>query len=184
MNSVSYPRLCEQSLAFPVRSAKPAPILRAATAADVDALCEIERRAFEYPWSRREFEFCVEAPRYTGVIVAEGSEPLGYAFYEKRARSYRLLSCAVVESRRREGLGTRLLAAVADALDEGRPEISCVVREGNVPAQLFLRNFGFRALWTVKGYYRATREEAYRMSYTREELRLSADCVRQRLLAR
>ncbi|MBQ1864025.1 MAG: GNAT family N-acetyltransferase, partial [Thermoguttaceae bacterium] len=103
---------------------------------------------------------------------------------EKRARSYRLLSCAVVESRRREGLGTRLLAAVAAALDEGRPEISCVVREGNVPAQLFLRNFGFRALWTVKGYYRATREEAYRMSYTREELRLSADCVRQRLLAR
>ncbi|MBQ4203759.1 MAG: GNAT family N-acetyltransferase, partial [Thermoguttaceae bacterium] len=121
MNSVSYPRLCEQSLAFPVRSVKSAPILRAATAADVDALCEIERRAFEYPWSRREFEFCVEAPRYTGVIVAEGSEPLGYAFYEKRARSYRLLSCAVVESRRREGLGTRLLAAVADALDEGRP---------------------------------------------------------------
>jgi len=135
---------------------------------DVESILAIERRSFDYPWTREELEFCLEGRCLDGFVVERDNKVLGYLFYELRARKIRLLSCAVAESERRQGIGAALLRRLAEKLTPRRSEIVCDVRERNVDAQLFLRSFGFRAQWVSRDYYPETHEDAYRMVYALE----------------
>ena len=153
---------------------------------DFGALLALERAAFEFPWTRDEFEYCVRARNFGGLVVERDGEPLGYLCFETRNRSIRLLSCAVAEAERRRGVGTLLVRALIERLDERRSKIVCVVRERNLAAQLFLRNLGFRAVWVARGYYFKTNEDAYRMTY-RVDAAVATNAearTRRRLLSR
>ena len=46
-----------------------------------------------------------------------------------------------------------------------RTRICLEVRETNLPAQLFFRNAGFRAIKVLHGFYNDTPEDAYEMHY-------------------
>ncbi len=131
---------------------------------DFDALLALEREAFEFPWTRDEFERCVRTRNFGGLVVERDGEPVGYLCFEARRRSIRLLSCAVAKTERRRGVGTLLTRALIGRLDERRSELVCVVRERNLTAQLFLRSLGFRAVAVRRGYYLQTNEDAYRMT--------------------
>lgn len=150
---------------------------------DVDALLAIERQAFDFPWTRTEFEDCLLHKGCEGVLVERDGEPVGYMFYEIKNSSYRLLNCAVVTSQRRQGVGAFLLQGLLSKLDAQRKLVSCVVREGNVQAQLFLRKLGFLAQWIAKGFYSETDEDAYRMVFRSEEWTLTAEPLRKRILS-
>lgn len=132
---------------------------------DFGALLALEREAFEFPWTRDEFERCVRTRNFGGIVVERDGEPIGYLCFEVRRRSIRALSCAVAEAERRRGIGTLLTRALIGRLDERRSELVCVVRERNLTAQLFLRSLGFRAVAVRRGYYLRTNEDAYRMTY-------------------
>ncbi|MBP3557473.1 MAG: GNAT family N-acetyltransferase [Thermoguttaceae bacterium] len=152
---------------------------------DFGALLALERAAFEFPWTRDEFEYCLRTRNFGGLVVERNGEPLGYLCFEARKRSFRLLSCAVAESERRQGLGTLLARALIDRLDERRSKIVCVVRERNLAAQLFLRRLGFRAVWVARDYYFKTNEDAYRMTYRADvAVPTEIDRTRRRLLSR
>lgn len=153
---------------------------------DFRALLALERAAFEFPWTRDEFEYCLRTRNFGGLVVERDGEPLGYLCFEARKGSFRLLSCAVAESERRRGVGTLLTRALIERLDERRSKIVCVVRERNLAAQVFLRSLGFRAVWVARGYYFKTNEDAYRMTY-RADVAVAADAserTRRRLLSR
>ena len=49
--------------------------------------------------------------------------------------------------------------------NDRRTRISCAVRERNLPAQLFFRELGFRAVSVARNYYEETQEDAYLMQY-------------------
>jgi ribosomal-protein-alanine N-acetyltransferase len=51
-----------------------------------------------------------------------------------------------------------------------RNKILLEVREQNLPAQLFFRNQGFRAISLLRGFYLDTDEDAYLMQYKVGEL--------------
>lgn len=153
---------------------------------DFRALLALERAAFEFPWTRDEFEYCLRTRNFGGFVVERDGAPAGYLCFEARKRSFRLLSCAVAESERRRGVGTLLTRALIERLDERRSKIVCVVRERNLAAQVFLRSLGFRAVWVARGYYFKTNEDAYRMTY-RADVAVAADAserTRRRLLSR
>lgn len=52
---------------------------------------------------------------------------------------------------------------------ERRSQIALEVRETNLPAQLFFRSLGFRAVTVLKDFYQDTTEDAYLMQYTWHE---------------
>lgn len=153
---------------------------------DFETLLELERASFEFPWTRDEFEYCLRARNFGGLVVERDGEPLGYLCFEARKRSFRLLSCAVAASERRRGVGTLLTRALIERLDERRSKIVCVVRERNLTAQLFLRSLGFRAVWVARGYYFKTNEDAYRMTYRADVAVANEETnrTRRRLLSR
>jgi ribosomal-protein-alanine N-acetyltransferase len=48
---------------------------------------------------------------------------------------------------------------------ERRNRIALEVRETNLPAQIFFRSLGFRAISVLKDFYQDTTEDAYLMHY-------------------
>jgi ribosomal-protein-alanine N-acetyltransferase len=50
-----------------------------------------------------------------------------------------------------------------------RKRLVLTLRESNLPAQLFFRVVGFRAVEVVRGYYEDSGEDGYRMAYSLDE---------------
>lgn len=137
-----------------------AAIVRAATAADVDAIDVISRHAFIQPWPRQ--TFVDELTRAHGrliVAVDAAGVVIGYANYWLVADEVHLLAIAVEPDRRRAGVGAALLAAVLDAGAAARV-ITLEVRASNRPAIALYRAHGFVAVATRAGYYGGDHEDA------------------------
>ncbi len=142
---------------------------------DLDDVLRIEEQAFEYPWTRDEFEYCLNSEECKGFVVERENKLVGYLFYEVKNGFYRLLSFAVDELERRRGVGSFMLGVIFDKLNAGRSEVSCFVSEKNAQAQLFLRSLGFRDVRIAKRFYRATNENACRMIFRRNEWTETSD---------
>ena len=147
------------------RSSSPT-IFRDFSPKDIDAVLAIESDSFEFPWSGKDFNFCLSLDRCGCLVAEREGDVVGYAVYERRDRTIRLLSCAVLDTERRSGVGSALLRELAERFGTSRSEIVGVVRERNVVAQVFLRSVGFRAKWINRKYYSSADEDAYRMTWS------------------
>jgi ribosomal-protein-alanine N-acetyltransferase len=77
-----------------------------------------------------------------------------------------VLNFAVAEAYRRAGVGSQMIAKLAAKLsNQRRSRIILEVRETNLPAQVFFRENGFRAVSVLRSYYADTPEDAYIMEY-------------------
>ena len=64
------------------------------------------------------------------------------------------------------GIGTQMVAKLVGKLsDQRRNRILLEIRETNLPAQLFFRQSGFRAVSVLHEFYEDTPEDAYLMQY-------------------
>jgi ribosomal-protein-alanine N-acetyltransferase len=80
-----------------------------------------------------------------------------------------LLNFAVGREFRRHGVGVQMLSKlIAKLSSQRRTRILLEVRETNLPAQLFFRNLGFRAVSVLRDFYDDTTEDAYLMQYRYE----------------
>lgn len=132
---------------------------------DLGAILAIESDSFEFPWSSADLEFCLSLDRCGCLVAERDGDVVGYLIYERRNRTVRLLSCAVLDTERRSGVGSALLRELAEEFGASRSEIVSFVRERNVVAQVFLRSVGFRAQWINRRYYSSADEDAYRMTW-------------------
>jgi len=84
-------------------------------------------------------------------VVAEMDEMVaGVAIYDvARVSKLKVLSIVVDEPCRRKGVGRMLAEAVVSKLNKKRNKAELSVSEYNLPAQLFLRSLGFRAVSVV-----------------------------------
>lgn len=158
--------------------------VREVAVADLDVVAKIEEQSFDYPWTRREFTYCLQDSHCRSLLIEEEGRTIGYLFYEARNSAFRLLSCAVAPTERRRGAGSKLIETLIGRLEGEQNEIFCVVRETNVQAQMFLRRLGFRATWILHDFYGETKEDAYRMSFQTEEWELASEFITRRLLTR
>jgi ribosomal-protein-alanine N-acetyltransferase len=100
-------------------------------------------------------------------MVAEAGERIvGFMVYELHKHRLHILNFAVHEELRRRGIGSQMAKKLITKLSQDRrSRIMLEIRETNLPAQLFFRSLGFRAVSVLREFYEDTPEDAYLMQY-------------------
>jgi [ribosomal protein S18]-alanine N-acetyltransferase len=84
------------------------PRIRRMVLADLDAVVEIEREVFLFPWTRGNFGDSIESG-YHCLILEQGGEVLGYGVMTIGAEEAHLLTLSIAAGSQRKGWGERLL---------------------------------------------------------------------------
>ena len=132
---------------------------------DLPAVLRIEDASFREPWTEDEFVRSLRLRGVVGVVAEHQDVVISYMIYELLRDSIHLLSIAVHPDFRRQGVGTTMLAKLASKMEyQRRGKITTLASEINLDAQVFLRDYGFRATEVVKDYYHPG-EDAYFFVY-------------------
>jgi [ribosomal protein S18]-alanine N-acetyltransferase len=143
-----------------------APRIRPMTQSDLEAVCAIERRAYQFPWSRGIFMDCLRVP-YVCEILEEHGAAIGYAVMSMGGDEAHLLNLCLDTPARRRGLGwTMLDHLMSYATREGARVLYLEVRPSNTTAIALYRRAGFVRIGVRKNYYQAAggREDALVLS--------------------
>ncbi len=134
---------------------------------DMDEILAIERGSFEYPWTEEEFLCCLRQRNCIGTVIEDRMQVYGFMIYELHKSMLRVINFAVRPDVVRCGIGTRMVQRLIDKLSEQRrTEVVLEVRETNIPAQLFFKKCGFKAISVLRKHYDDTTEDAYCMQYS------------------
>jgi ribosomal-protein-alanine N-acetyltransferase len=133
---------------------------------DMAEALEIENEGFEFPWSEDDFIRCLRQRNCIGMVAEHGDRVVGFMIYELHKTRLHLLNLAVAGEFRRRGAGRQMVAKLTAKLSgQRRTRILLEVRETNLPAQIFFRQLGFRAVSVLRDFYDDTTEDAYLMQY-------------------
>lgn len=133
---------------------------------DMPEVLAIETRNFEFPWSEDDFINCLRQRNCIGMVAEHDERVVGFMIYELNKTRIRVLNFAVADWFQRRGVGSQMIAKLVSKLSaQRRSRITLEVRETNLPAQLFFRAMGFRAVSVLRHYYADTPEDAYLMQY-------------------
>jgi [ribosomal protein S18]-alanine N-acetyltransferase len=132
--------------------------IRDATRRDLPKIMQIERRAFDHPWSLDSFvrEFALPFSRTIIATVSDekGEAMAGYLCRWLVVDEYHILNVAVDPSSRRAGIGARLIShAITEAKARNATVISLEVRRSNLPARGLYRKFEFQERRLRRNYY-------------------------------
>ena len=144
-----------------LRDGLPAPVkIRAAKARDLRGIIEIERLAFDSPWSLDSFERELSLP-FSRLIVAEkdAGAPrrlVGFLCRWLVADECHILNVAVHPEMRRAGIANQLMNdALAEARTRNAKVVTLEVRRSNVAARSLYRKLGFEEQRLRRNYYGA-----------------------------
>jgi ribosomal-protein-alanine N-acetyltransferase len=129
---------------------------------DLKEVMKIERESFQDPWSPESFLSDLDNPNVISFVCLEKDRIVGYFVLWVFEEVLHLANIAISEDRRREGLGSEVLAHIVELarkLDGDRIELE--VRCTNLPAIRFYEKHGFKHVRTVKGYYTPGFEDAW-----------------------
>ena len=133
---------------------------------DMAEVIAIESESFEFPWSEDDFVRCLRQRNCIGMVAEMDDQVVGFMIYELHKNRLHILNFAVADRYRRLGIGTQMASKLAGKLsDQRRNRILLEIRETNLPAQLFFRHSGFRAVSVLKEFYEDTPEDAYLMQF-------------------
>ncbi len=141
---------------------------------DMPEALDIEAESFEFPWLEEDFIRCLRQRNCIGMVAEHDDRVVGFMIYELNKTRLHILNFAVAPECRRGGVGSQMLAKLIGKLSaQRRSRIVLEVRETNLPAQLFFRDNGFRAVSVLRAYYEDTPEDAYLMQYRYRAERVS-----------
>lgn len=138
------------------------PRIRPMNLQDLDAVYGIERRAYQFPWSRGIFVDCLRIP-YVCELLEERGAVVGYAIMSLGGDEAHLLNLCLDEPARGRGLATMMLDhLILTAMREGVRVLYLEVRPSNAAALALYARSGFARIGVRKNYYRAEdgREDA------------------------
>ncbi len=137
-------------------------VVRAASAADLDAIHAIEVASFADPWTRRSFASLLSEPAvYFRVATGTGGRVVGYVVAWCVVDEAEIANVAVAPAARGTGVGAALLdAALAHASGAGCLHAFLEVRESNAAARALYAARGFGAVGRRRAYYRHPVEDA------------------------
>ena len=137
---------------------------------DMPEVLEIEKESFEFPWSEEDFIRCLRQRNCIGMIAELDDRVVGFMIYELHKSRLHVLNFAVSPEGRRRGVGAQMNQKLVSKLSAGRrTRITLQVRETNLPAQLFFRECGYKAVSVLRAYYEDTPEDAYLMQFHYQE---------------
>ena len=138
------------------------------SAADIEAVVEIERLSNSHPWTERNF-YDALASGYLCLIARDHGAVSGFAVARLLGDEAELLLIAVTPEMRRQGVALLLWIELAERLQaSGARTVHLEVRESNRPAQAFYRSRGFtqsgvRPKYYPNGAHESEREDAVLM---------------------
>lgn len=136
---------------------------RKMTAADVDAVYEIELATFPTPWTHDSFHYEMSENRFAYYILAidENQKVIGFCGVWLVIDAAQITNVAVVESARGRGIGESLMReAMKIAKETNMDTMSLEVRVTNEIAKNLYRKLGFLDGGIRKGYYTDNGEDA------------------------
>jgi ribosomal-protein-alanine N-acetyltransferase len=136
--------------------------IRAAVAADLAAIADIESRSFSNPWQPDTFLSLLKQER-AAVLVAEdsGAGVVGYTVLWWVFDQAELANLAVRKDHRGRGIGSLLLdQAITHAETQEVQSLFLEVRMSNESAYRLYSNRGFTQISVRKNYYQDPREDA------------------------
>ncbi len=133
---------------------------------DMPEVQAIEAKSFEYPWSEDDFIRCLRQRNCIGMVAEYEDHVVGFMIYELHKTKIHVLNFAVAPAFRRRGVGSQMVAKLIAKLSaQRRSRVVLEVRETNLPAQVFFRSNGFRAISVMRNFYDDTPEDAYAMQF-------------------
>jgi ribosomal-protein-alanine N-acetyltransferase len=133
---------------------------------DMAEVLDIERGSFEFPWFEEDFIRCLRQRNCIGMVAEHGERVVGFMIYELHKTRLHILNFAVSPEFRRRGVGRQMIDKLLGKLSsQRRVRITLEVRETNLPAQLFFKSAGFRAVTVLRSYYEDSPEDAYLMQF-------------------
>ncbi|HUT89398.1 MAG TPA: ribosomal protein S18-alanine N-acetyltransferase [Thermoguttaceae bacterium] len=133
---------------------------------DMPEVLGIEAESFEFPWLEEDFIRCLRQRNCIGMVAERDDRVVGFMIYELAKNRIQVLNLATAAESRRRGIGTQMIGKLIGKLSaQRRTRVTLEVRETNLPAQLFFRDNGFRAVSVLRDYYEDTPEDAYVMQH-------------------
>ena len=140
------------------------------TSDHVGQIAALEKLCFSDPWSEASVASELDNRLSAWFVALDGDSVAGYIGSQSVLDEADMMNVAVHPDYRRQGIGEKLVLALAQALTEkGIRGLMLEVRESNVPAIALYEKLGFRQVGLRKNYYRAPKENALIM---RKELSL------------
>lgn len=140
--------------------------LRPMRETDLDAVMEIELRAYPFPWTQGIFRDCLRAG-YPAWVLREADGILGYGVLSVAADEAHVLNLCIDPLAQGRGRGRRLLRALLEiAHGRGARRIFLEVRPSNPGAIALYHDEGFNEIGRRPRYYpdRQGREDAIVMA--------------------
>lgn len=133
---------------------------------DMPEVLEIESQSFEFAWTEEDFLCCLRQRNCIGMVAECDHRIVGFMIYELHKSKLHVLNFAVDPEFRRQNIGAQMIEKLVDKLSQQRrQEIVLEVRESNLPAQLFFKKMGFKAVLVLRSHYDDTDEAAYVMRF-------------------
>jgi ribosomal-protein-alanine N-acetyltransferase len=118
-------------------------------------LASLHAHGFERYWETAQMMRFLTSTGVQGLVLLEDETPLAMALIRAIAGEAELLTIAVPENRRGEGLGRRLVgAALAAAKRAGAERMYLEVSTTNTAAEALYRRCGFTDAGRRRGYYK------------------------------
>ena len=138
--------------------------IRKMTAADIEAVAELEAQIFSMPWSPQGFADTLHREDVLFLVAYEGENLLGYGGVYCTADEGEITNVAVAQTVRRRGIGRALLQALTEELAVRQIyRIVLEVRASNDPAIRLYEQMDFAVVGTRKSFYEKPTEDAYVM---------------------
>jgi len=133
---------------------------------DMPEVLAAEQASFDYSWTEEDFLRCLRQRNCIGMVAEHDEKVVGFMIYELHKTKLHILNFAVHPRARRIGIGQQMVSKLIGKLSSHRrTRITLAVRETNLPAQLFFRAQGFRAVKVMRGYYEDSGEDAFAMQF-------------------
>jgi [ribosomal protein S18]-alanine N-acetyltransferase len=132
---------------------------------DLQAIEEIERRAYPTPWSRSMFagELAKSSSICLGAFAIDGEDGrlCGYLIVSRYVDAWHVMNVAVDIEHRGRGIATMLLERLFELTeDDARRGYTLEVRVSNATAIALYERLGFEGRGLRRGYYTDNREDA------------------------
>ena len=140
-------------------------IIRKMTAADLEAVSELDVLSFSQPWPKNAFEIELANKGARCWVADVAGQVVGALVFWRVLDEAHLTTIAVHPAFRRRGIARQLLQTAMDAAyAEGARIYHLEVRAGNEPAQKLYESFGFEVAGRRPKYYSDNGEDALLMT--------------------
>ena len=122
---------------------------------DVDSIVEIEKQAYQFPWSVGIFNDCIRVG-YECIALEIDKQLIGYSIMSVGAGESHILNLCIEPAYHNQGLGRKLLLhMIARATRLNAKTMFLEVRQSNLAARHLYESIGFNEIGIRRLYYPA-----------------------------